>query len=205
MLNMIRRVAPAAALLSFILLLTPIRAAELQPVAVVQNFYDALLAVMKEGRSLGFDGRYQKLKPALSAAFDLPLMARLSIGQQWQNLAASQQAALTAAFGEYTYSTYASRFDDYSGERFEVLPQTTPAAGGVIVQTRLIKGDGEPITLNYLMRQDGQRWQIIDVFLSGTVSELATRRSEFTSVLRREGPDGLIRLLAKRASALRTS
>jgi len=73
------------------------------------------------------------------------------------------------------------------------------------VQTRLIKGNGEPVTLNYLMRQSEDKWQIIDVFLSGTISELATRRSEFTSILRRDGPEGLLQALGKRVADLKAS
>src|SRR6266851_4472088 len=79
-----------------------------------------------------------------------------------------QQQDFSAAFSEYTAATYANRFDDYSGEKFEVLPETTAASSGVIVRSRLIKSNGEPVTLNYLMREGNGRWQIIDVFLSGT-------------------------------------
>ena len=84
-----------------------------------------------------------------------------------------------------------------------MLPEITPASGGVIVQTRLIKGNGEPVTLNYLMRESDGKWQIIDVFLSGTISELATRRSEFTSVIRRDGAQGLLQLLDRRVAELK--
>jgi phospholipid transport system substrate-binding protein len=201
----VRTITQFAAALSFALFLTPVCAAEEPPNVVIQNFYATLLNVMKNGQSLGIKGRYDQLKPAIDAAFDLPLMTRLSIGPQWQSLAPQEQEQLTAAFSDFTYSTYANRFDGYSGERFDVLPQTNPAAGGVIVQTRLIKGDGEPVTLNYLMRQENDRWRIIDVFLSGTVSELATRRAEFTSVLRRDGPGGLLKLLRDRAAELKKS
>jgi phospholipid transport system substrate-binding protein len=201
----VRKITQFAAVLSFALFSTPVHAAEAPPDTVIQNFYATLLNVMKNGQSLGIKGRYDQLKPAIDAAFDLPLMARLSIGPQWQSLAPQEQEQLAAAFSDFTYSTYANRFDGYSGERFEVLPQTNPAAGGVIVQTRLVKGDGEPVTLNYLMRQANDRWHIIDVFLSGTVSELATRRAEFTSVLRRDGPGGLLKLLQDRAAALKKS
>jgi phospholipid transport system substrate-binding protein len=172
---------------------------------VIQSFYDVLLSTMKDSKGLGFSGRYERLKPAIETAYNLPLMARLSIGPQWQSLNAQQQERFAAAFGDFTVATYANRFDDYSGEKFEVLPETAPASGGVIVQTRLIKGNGEPVTLNYLMRQSGDKWQIIDVFLSGTISELATRRSEFTSILRREGPDGLLQVLDKRVADLKAS
>jgi phospholipid transport system substrate-binding protein len=61
------------------------------------------------------------------------------------------------------------------------------------------------VTLNYLMRQGDGKWQIIDVYLSGTISELATRRSEFTSVIRRDGAQGLLQLLDRRVAELKTA
>jgi phospholipid transport system substrate-binding protein len=197
--------AALLAVLALAFLTTPARAEALPPRAVIQAFYDTLLGVMKDSRTLGFGGRYDRLKPAVTTAFNLPLMSRLSVGPQWQTLTPEQQAQLTAAFSEYTISTYANRFDDYSGERLEVLPETSAVAGGTIVQSRLIKSSGEPVTLNYLMREVDGRWQIVDVFLSGTISELATRRSEFTSVLRRDGPQGLLQLLDRRVAELKAS
>jgi len=187
------------------LIASPANADPVPPQMVVQSLYDALLGVMKGSKDLGFAGRYERLKPAIETAYNLPLMSRLSIGPQWQSLTPEQQEKMAAAFDAFTIATYANRFDDYSGEKFEVLPETTPASGGVIVQTRLIKGNGEPVTLNYLMRQNGDKWQIIDVFLSGTISELATRRSEFTSVIRRDGAQGLLQLLDRRVAELKAS
>jgi phospholipid transport system substrate-binding protein len=187
------------------LIASPANADPVPPQMVVQSLYDVLLGVMKGSKDLGFSGRYERLKPAIETAYNLPLMSRLSIGPQWQSLTPAQQEQMAVAFDAFTVATYANRFDDYSGEKFEVLPETTPASGGVIVQTRLIKGNGEPVTLNYLMRQNGDKWQIIDVFLSGTISELATRRSEFTSVIRRDGAQGLLQLLDRRVAELKAS
>ena len=187
------------------LIASPVKADPVPPQMVVQSLYDALLGVMKGSKDLGFSGRYERLKPAIETAYNLPLMSRLSIGPQWQSLTPAQQEQMAVAFDAFTVATYANRFDDYSGEKFEVLPETTAASGGVIVQTRLVKGNGEPVTLNYLMRQNGDKWQIIDVFLSGTISELATRRSEFTSVIRRDGAQGLLQLLDRRVAELKAS
>jgi phospholipid transport system substrate-binding protein len=194
-----------AVALSLVLSGATARAGGAAPPAVVKSFYDVLLEVMQNARELGFDGRYQKLKPAIETAYNLPLMSRLSIGPQWQSLTPQEQEQLSRAFAEFTVATYANRFDDYSGEKFEVQPETAPANGGVIVQSRLVKSNGEPVTLNYLMREADGRWQIIDVFLSGTISELATRRSEFTSILRRDGPQGLLNVLNRRIGELKAS
>jgi phospholipid transport system substrate-binding protein len=175
------------------------------PAATITAFYDALLAVMKASKTLTFDQRYARLQPAISRTFNLTLMTRIAIGPQWVNLPPPQQQELLQWFARYTISTYASRFDGYSGERFVVEPQPVQNPNGVIVESRLLRPSDAPVTLDYLMRRGGDgAWQVIDVFLSGTISELATRRSEFVAVLGREGAEGLVRLLEKRVAALRT-
>jgi phospholipid transport system substrate-binding protein len=175
------------------------------PPAVIQKFYDALLAVMKEAKHLSFDQRYQRLTPAISQTFNLALMCRLAVGPGWVQFQPAQQQRVAEAFSRYTVSTWANRFDDYNGERFAVDPNPTTSANGVTVQSSLVKSNGDKVVLNYLMRQGGDgSWQVIDVYLSGTISELATRRSEFGGVLQESGADGLVKLLDQRSAALRT-
>jgi phospholipid transport system substrate-binding protein len=172
--------------------------------AVIRRFYDALLSVMKDAKRLTFDQRYQRLSPVISQVYNLALMCRLAVGPEWVRLQPAQQQSVTDAFARYTISIYANRFDDFNGERFEVDPNPTTNANGVIVPSSLTKSDGEKVVLNYLMRQgsDGA-WQVIDVYLSGTISELATRRSEFAGVLQSGGADALVRLLEQRIAGLR--
>lgn len=173
------------------------------PNGTISSFYDTLLSTMKDGPAIGFSGRSERLSPAIRRAFDLPLMTRLMVGPQWVGLTAEQQQHLVAAFSEFSIATYANRFDDYSGERFEVDPTPTPTGNGVIVHTRLVKTDGDDVQLDYLMRETDGGWRIIDVYLSGTLSELATRRSEFSAVMRRGGADALVDALQKKAAQLR--
>ncbi len=174
------------------------------PAAVIQHFYDDLLAVMKEAKHLSFDERYQRLAPTVARTFELALMTRLSVGPEWPQLRPDQQQHLTEALTRYTVSVYASRFDDFNGERFEVDAAAPPGPNGVVVPSRLIKSNGEKVPLNYLMRQGaGGLWQAIDIYLSGTISELASRRSEFVAVLHQSGADGLIQLLEQRTAAQR--
>jgi phospholipid transport system substrate-binding protein len=174
------------------------------PVAVIERLYATLLAVMKQAKKLSFDERYSRLAPAIEQSFDLGLMTRIAIGAGWAGLTADQQRRLSAAFARYTISNYANRFDDFGGERFEVTPKPTPNPNGVVVNSRLVKSNGENVNLNYLLKQDSAgAWKVIDVYLSGTISELATRRAEFSSVLQRGGADALVQLIEQRSAALR--
>jgi phospholipid transport system substrate-binding protein len=161
-------------------------------VAQIRRFYDALLAVMKDAARLGIRGRYEKLAPAVRAAFDLPAMTRIAVGPAWNSIPPDQRAALTESFSRMTIATYANRFDGYSGERFETADASEARTTGRIVRTKLIPSKGEPITLDYLMRDSGNAWKIVDVYLMGTISELATRRSEFSAILNSGGPKALV-------------
>jgi phospholipid transport system substrate-binding protein len=177
-----------------------------QPAATLNGFYATLLATMKDGPKLGFAGRKQKLSPAINQAFDLALMTRLVVGLPWPSLSPDDQKQLVSAFADFSIATYASQFDDFSGEKFEVDPKAAPAPGNdVIVKTKLIQSNGEPVQLDYLLRQEQGEWRIIDVFLSGTISQLAARRSEFSGILREQGARGLIAVLKEKTKALATS
>src|SRR5690242_4085729 len=66
--------------------------------STVDGFDDALLAVMKQGKSLGVQGRYQRLEPAVQSAFDLPTMTRFAVGPSWSMLSPADQASLVKAF-----------------------------------------------------------------------------------------------------------
>src|SRR5262249_50568237 len=96
---------------------------------------------------------------------------------------------------------YASRFDAYAGEQLQVLGQQKIKHGNLI-KTQIIKANGEPVAINYVVHDNDVAWQIRDIYLSGAISELATHRSEFATILRTSGIDGLIDSLNKKATDL---
>jgi phospholipid transport system substrate-binding protein len=174
------------------------------PIIVIQRFCDVLVALMRDAARLSFDQRYQRLAPAITQTYNLPLMSQLAVGGEWVRLQPAQQQRLSDDFSRYTIAVYANRFDSYNGQRFEVEPAGVSNQSGVIVQSRMIRADGSKLVLNYLMRQNGGGlWQAIDVYLSGTISELATRRADFAAVLQKSGVDGLLQLLEARTADLR--
>ena len=171
------------------------------PEDAVRNLYGTLLDTMRRGPHLGERGRYEVLAPAIHRDFDLTAMTRLAIGPSWTRLTLAQQQSVTDAFARYTIATYADRFASYSGERLEVTGVET-GGFGTIVRSRIVRSNGDLVTLNYLMRQDGDDWQIVDVYLSGTVSQVATLRSQFSAVLARQGVAGLVDTLNRKAAVL---
>ena len=176
-----------------------------EPMQLVQRLYDALLGVMQEGTALGFQGRYDRLAPVIAGVYDLPGMTRLAVGPTWVELDAATQGRLVEAFTRMTLSTYAARFEAFNGEKLEVLDTRPLSNGTVMVNSRIVKSDGEPVELNYVTRQGQAGWRIVDVYLTGTISELATRRAEFGSLIAQGGAEALIEALAKKSAALAQS
>jgi phospholipid transport system substrate-binding protein len=178
--------------------------AEANPQDTISRFYGTLLTTMKSGAALGTKGRYEQLAPAIRQDFDLPYMARMAVGSSWARLSDDQKKQVSDAFARYITATYADNFSGYSGERLEVTGQQTNSYG-TIVQSRIVKSNGEPVSFNYLMRQDNGEWRVGDIYLTGTISQLATLRSQFSSVLDHGGAEGLAATLNRKAETLVTS
>ena len=170
----------------------------------ITSFYGSLLDTMKQAKQLGVKGRYDKLSPVLAKTYDLPSMSKLAVGPSWSALTPQQQAAIVNAFTRMTIATYASRFDGFSGEQFQILETSDRTNGDKIVKTQIVKSDGGTVPLNYLMRKSGADWKIVDIYLDGTISELANRRAEFGAILKSGGPDALVVSLNKQGDKLLT-
>jgi phospholipid transport system substrate-binding protein len=194
----------AAALVSGIglgMLSYPVHAAPSSGGDTVKGLYDVLLNTMKNGRILGQSGRFAQLDPVIRRSFDIASMARLSIGSNWAGLSENQRQQITDSFGRYISAIYADRFDSYAGQKLEVTGEQ-PASSGMMVRSQIIKASGEPVKVDYMMRHNGEAWLISDIYLDGAISEVATRRSEFSTILKNEGIDGLIAALNRKADIL---
>jgi len=167
----------------------------------VLGLYDALLSTMKNGRILGQSGRFTQLDPIIRRSFDIASMARLSVGPSWAGLSEAQRQQVTESFGRYISAIYADRFDSYDGQKLEVTGEQA-ASAGVMVRSQIIKANGEPVKVDYIMRRSGDSWLISDIYLDGAISEVATRRSEFAAILKYDGIDGLIAALNRKADIL---
>src|SRR5712691_7097572 len=167
----------------------------------VQGLYDALLSTMKNARTLGQSGRFTQLEPVIRRTFDIPAMARLSVGSSWVSLSEARRQQVTESFGRYISAIYADRFDSYAGQKLQVTGEQ-PNPAGVMVKSQIVKANGEPVKIDYMMRRNGDGWLISDVYLDGAISEVATRRSEFAAILKADGVDGLIAALNRKADIL---
>jgi phospholipid transport system substrate-binding protein len=170
--------------------------------AVIERFHASMLAVLREAETLGYEGRFRRVAPTVEEAFDLPYMAEKVVGGEWKKLGESERQRWLLTFGQFMKANYAGRFTGYTGQQFDTLGSESGAHGTMVVRTRLRNPSGEDVDLIYRLRSTTAGWRIIDIFLKGTVSELALRRSEYSAVLERDGFDSLLKVVEARIADL---
>lgn len=158
---------------------------------VITRLNAALLDVLQHAEALGYQGRFDKLMPVVADTFDLAFMAEKSIGKHWKPLSDADKARWVTLFHEYTTATYAGNFDHFSGQRFELSGEEPAQNETIVVHTTLVDPGRENTDLDYRFHETPAGPKVIDIYLKGTVSQLALQRSDFTSTLERGGFDAL--------------
>jgi phospholipid transport system substrate-binding protein len=172
-------------------------ASEPGPKEGIQALNGALLDAMKRANELGYAGRYSLLEPVLRNTFDFSFMGMKATGKFWEILNKEQRSLFLKTYTEWSIANYAGNFNGYSGERFELVSESSPKQGIVTVVSKLIQKNEDPIIFHYLMRQIDGRWRVVDIQISG-VSQLALTRAQFTDILKNKNFDGLLAMLKEK-------
>lgn len=158
---------------------------------VVEDFHDVLIDTMKNADSLGFKGRYEKILGEINSSFDTPLIAQVILARYWTELSSEKQDEFIKLFNELSASTYASRFDSYSGETFTTLAVDELKKGRLLIRTEMTKSNGDKVKFEYLVHQKDGKWYIISVVADG-VNDLALKRAEYEKIISDRGYDSLL-------------
>lgn len=164
--------------------------------ATVDRLHAALLEIMQDAESLGFDGRRDSIEPIVAASFDFRFITRFALGRYWSKLDESQRDDIVDVFSRWTVAHYAARFNSYSGQTFEVVSAEPARRERQLVRTVLEPGggSGDAVTLDYLLHEVEADWRIINVIANG-VSDLSLKRADYGAVMKTSGYDGLLERL----------
>lgn len=169
-----------------------VRADDPPATKVIAALNGALLETLQKAEVLKYEGRFQKIAPAVDQTFDVAFMAEKSIGKYWKPLSDADQKRWTDLFREYMVANYAGNFNRFAGQRFEISGEEPSQNDTVVVHSKLFDPGGEDTELNYRCHQTPTGPKVIDVYLKGTVSQLALLRADYTSALESGGLDALV-------------
>ena len=158
---------------------------------VVEAFQADLLETMKQGKKLGYQGRYDMISKPVTDSHDVKKISRIVVGKAWKTATDEQKKQWTDVFTQLSIASYAHNFKDFSGESFKYESEEETRRGRIIIHTYFIIPDEKDVKFDYLMSKKGDNWMIINIIANG-VSDLALKRSEYTSILEKKGFDILI-------------
>jgi phospholipid transport system substrate-binding protein len=176
--------------------------------AAAQSDVSAPIAALDEGLThiekisgQPFPARYNALAPIVDRTFNLPQILQTIIGLKWPSVSAPDREKLLAVFRAYTISNYVANFNSDSGDQIKLLPETRSVGADRVVETEIVPTKGEPIRIDYVMRQGPGGWQAVDVLEEQSISQVAVQRSDFRALME-QGADKLIASLTAKVDSL---
>lgn len=168
------------------------------PTAYIEELGHRVISVIQNSESES--ERMQQFREMFAQNFDVQAIAKFVIGRYWQSATPEQRQEYLEVFRDYVLAAYGSQFARYSGVTFQVLEQRALSGNDSLVTAQIIRPNEEPLRVSFRVRDTGGKFTIVDVAVEG-VSLLVTKRSEFSSVISREGIDGLIARLKSQIQA----
>lgn len=154
-----------------------------------------------QSTSGSLEQREQQFRRILAQNFDVAFIGRFVLGQHWRRASAQQRSDYLALFEDFLVLTYSRRLGGYTGETLSIVGERAASDRDTVVRTRIDRPSGPPIDADWRVRVIDGHFKIIDVEVAG-VSMALTQRSEFASVVNRNGINGLIQVLRSRAAKL---
>ncbi|MEM9762726.1 MAG: ABC transporter substrate-binding protein [Pseudomonadota bacterium] len=159
----------------------------------VRSTIDEVLALVKSPGAAA--DKADAFRAILEKRAALPQIARFAAGTLWREMSDAQQSAYTAAFKHYVSSVYASRFQEYSGQKVDLGAASDRGRRGIEIASTVTGGGQAPVKVDWLVSDRPGRTVIADITIEG-VSLLITQREEIAGIHAKQGSiDGLIDFL----------
>lgn len=141
----------------------------------------------------------QRFRAILLETFDLPKIARFTLGRYWRRASEAQRIEYVKLFEDFIVLAYSNRFRDLSGKEFRI--NSTRQLNGLefLVVSEILIPSRPSVRVNWRVRNSGGTYKVTDVSVEG-ISMSVTQRDEFAAVIRSSGGrvDGLLRALRKK-------
>jgi len=137
-------------------------------------------------KSISDHERADQFRDILETKFNVKAIGKFVLGRYWKQASPEERERFLNLFKETTVASYATRFKEYTSERFEILGSRPEPDGGITVFTQIIRPNASPITIDWKIFEKNNEIRIYDVILAG-ISMGITQRSEYASVIQKGG------------------
>ena len=161
-------------------------------IQTVNKLQEILLEITEKKETVAFD----KTTQSITKFYDTRKMIRMIIGDKWKKIPESKKDEVTLLFGKYIAQNYIKQFSKFNSIQFNSKGTKKIGEKYLLVKSVLILNKKDKIKINYLLINN-KGWKIFDVLIDGTISEISTKKSEFSKYLQDGNIDLLIKELRK--------
>lgn len=159
----------------------------------VSDLGDKVIAIFEQNQDTA--SREAELTALFDKSIDAKWMGRFVMGKYWRQASPEQQNRFLKLYKEFLLINYLPHFRNYTGEKQQVSGLIDEGDGDYLVRTKIVRPNkSTPVNVDYRIHKtgSGSPFYIFDIVTEG-VSVVTTHRSDFGSVIAREGIDGLIK------------
>ena len=142
------------------------------------------------------DTDLKNLLNVINRTYDAEKMLKMIIGKDWENQEIEKKEELIIVFKKYISKNYLKRFSKIDDVSFRSEKKEKISSELFLVRSNLIIKQ-EKISIDYLLSLQNNVWKIFDVLLDGSISEIATKKSEFRIFIKEKEIDSLIDALKR--------
>jgi phospholipid transport system substrate-binding protein len=165
----------------------------------IQNIGNNVISIVSDAK-LNDGNKEQKLSDLFVDTVDIDWIGKFVVGRYWRESSHDQQEKYIDLYKKFLINSYVSKFRKYTDQKMTISKFSMEVEGDYLVETSIIDQDGKVYKVDYKVRTEvNGKLAIYDIIAEG-VSMITTQRSEFASILSREGMDALIAKLAERKS-----
>ena len=141
---------------------------------------------------------YKLAEEKILPNFDFERVARLVLGRAWRSASEEQKKGFIIEFRTLLLKTYAVALSKYKNQKIKFKPTRISEENTiVVVKSEITQSGAQPIRVNYALSKDTGKWLVFDIVIEG-VSLVTNYRSQFSSEIKRNGMDTLIKKLSKK-------
>ncbi|HEV3109487.1 MAG TPA: ABC transporter substrate-binding protein [Candidatus Binataceae bacterium] len=171
------------------------------PMATVQETIRQVLSIVTDpSYKSATSERREKLREVIAPRFDFSEMARSAMGYHWRTLSPAQRDEFSRLFTGLLEASYLGKIEGYKGQKIEYIKQTQEGSLAQ-VNTNIVPSGGEPIAVNYRLKQDDGSWKVYDVMID-QISLVGNYRNQFNRIMNEKGYDKLVSALKQKQKAI---
>ncbi len=171
------------------------------PMSAVKGTINQVLSIVTDPAYKSANSeRREKLRAVIAPRFDFTDMARSAMGYHWRTLSQAQRDEFVRLFTGLLEASYMGKIEGYKGQKIVYVKELRDGDQAQ-VNTNIVSGGNEPISVNYRLQESGGSWKVYDVVVD-QISLVGNYRNQFSRIMNQKGYDTLVQAIKQKQQSI---